>query len=51
MKATIWEKKTITIYIGGDPEKGNAPVFTLELANPQILMDTNTDKITIIETK
>ena len=51
MKATIWRKEKTTVYIGGDPEKGEAPVFTLEMESPQIQFDTNKNVITIKETK
>jgi hypothetical protein len=52
MKLTIWLKgdKT-TLYIGGDPEKKEVPVVTAELKDPQILIDPDRYKITIIETK
>jgi hypothetical protein len=51
MKANIWLKKNIVIYIGGDPEKNIPPVFTLELENPQITFDADSDKVTITETR
>jgi len=51
MKTNIWLKKKVTIYIGGDPEKNQPPVITLELENPQIVFDANTDKMIITETK
>lgn len=52
MKTTIWEKgKKITIFIGGDPEKGAAPKITIEIDGPQIQLDSNKGVITILETK
>jgi len=51
MEANIWQKKKIIIYIGGDPEKKEAPVLTLELDSPQIKFDTNKNTVFIIETK
>jgi hypothetical protein len=51
MKATIWQKKRIIIYIGGDPEKNEAPTITLELDNPQIRFDTDKNIVYVVETK
>jgi len=52
MKLTIWLKgdKT-TLYIGGDPEKNQAPVVTAELKDPQILIEPDKYLIKILETK
>jgi len=51
MKTTIWRKGKITVYIGGDPVKNQAPEITLELESPQIQMDTDKNIIIIFETK
>lgn len=53
MKAfTIWLKKSdVTLYVGGDPTKGEAPVITATLVNPQIVVDPEKKTITIVETK
>ena len=51
MKTTIWQKKKVVVYIGGDPAKKQAPEITLELDNPQIQFDSNTNIIVIFETK
>jgi hypothetical protein len=51
MKTTIWQKKKITIFIGGDPAKGQVPEITLELDNPQLLFDSETASMIIVETK
>lgn len=51
MKTTVWQKKKIVIYIGGDPSKGQAPEVTVELDNPQVRFDTDSDTIIIAETK
>jgi hypothetical protein len=51
MKVNIWEKKRITIFIGGDPEKNEAPIITLEMDNPQIKFDTDKNTIVIHETR
>lgn len=51
MKTTIWRKTKVTVYIGGDPAKNQAPEITLELENPQIQMDTDKNTIIIFETK
>uniref|UniRef100_A0A6M3KQS6 Uncharacterized protein n=1 Tax=viral metagenome TaxID=1070528 RepID=A0A6M3KQS6_9ZZZZ len=51
MKTNIWLKKNIVIFIGGDPEKNKPPIITLELTNPQIVFDADSDKIIITETK
>lgn len=51
MKVTIWLRgdKT-TLYVGGDPEKGKAPVVTVELKDPQILIEPDKYLIIIKET-
>lgn len=52
MKFTVWVKvEKTSIFIGGDPSKGQAPVITGELKNPQILVDMEKGTITIVETK
>jgi hypothetical protein len=51
MDVNIWQKKKIIIYIGGDPEKNQPPIFTIEIESPQIKFDTNKNVLTIIETK
>ena len=52
MKATVWEKaKKVIIYMGGDPAKNQAPVFTIELDNPQFQFDTEKNVVIIFETK
>jgi len=51
MKYNLWIKKKVAVYIGADPAKGQAPEITFEMTNPQILVDSDTGKITIIETK
>jgi len=49
---TVWLKQPdVTLFIGGDPEKGEAPVITGKLDNPQILLDLQRKTITIIATK
>jgi len=49
---TVWLKQAdVAVYIGGDPEKRQAPVITGKLDNPQILVDRLKKTITIIETK
>jgi hypothetical protein len=52
MKLNIWLKgEKTTLYLGGDPEKGQAPVVTAELTNPQILIEPDKYTIIIKETK
>ena len=51
MKTNIWLKSNITIYVGGDPEKGKPPIITLEMKEPQIIFDTDKYTVNIIETK
>ena len=51
MKATVWKLKKAVIYIGGDPSKGQTPEITLELDNPQIRFDSDTNVFIIAETK
>jgi len=52
MKLNIWLKSDkVTLYIGGDPEKNQAPVVTAELQNPQILIEPDKYLIKIVETK
>jgi len=52
MKLTIWLRgdKT-TLYIGGDPEKQQAPVVTAELKDPQLRIEPDKYQIVIEETK
>lgn len=49
MKTTVWEKRNITIYIGGDIEKGIPPEITIEINEPQIKFDTYKNEIHIKE--
>ncbi len=51
MKTTIWEKKKIIVYIGGDPAKNQAPEITIEMENPQIQFDSDKNIMIITETK
>lgn len=51
MKTIIWQKKKMTIYIGGDPAKNQAPEFTIEIESPQIQMDSDKNIIIISETR
>jgi hypothetical protein len=51
MKTTIWLKKPMVIYMGGDPTKNQTPEFTIEIQNPQIQLDTDKNTVVIIETK
>jgi hypothetical protein len=51
MKTTVWKKTKITIFIGGDPAKGQIPELTIEMDNPQILTDSDKNIIVIVETK
>ncbi len=51
MKTTVWEKKIVTIFIGGDPAKSQAPEITVEIENPQVQFDTDKNVIIITETK
>ena len=51
MKTTIWIKKPMVIYAGGNPNTGQAPELTIELTNPQILIDPEKNQIIILETK
>ena len=51
MKANVWLKKKIVIYIGGNPEKGENPVITLEMDNMQAQFDTDKNAVIIFESK
>jgi hypothetical protein len=51
MKTTVWKKNIVTIYVGGDPAKGQIPELTIELNNPQILTDSDKNVMVIVETK
>ena len=52
MKLTIWLKgNNTTLYIGGDIEKGQAPVVTAELKDPQILIEPDKYLVVMKETK
>lgn len=49
---TVWLKQSkVALFIGGDPNKGQAPVITATLEKPQILVDPEKNTIIIIETK
>ena len=50
MDYTIMVKKTVTLYIGGDPKKGTMPALTVDkIKNPQLVIDSEKGTITIIE--
>lgn len=53
MKAfTIWFKQpVVSLFVGGDPSKGQAPIITATLEKPQILIDPEKNTIIILETK
>ena len=51
MKVNVWQKKKVTIYIGGDPEKNESPVITLEMDQPQIKFDADKNVMLLFETK
>lgn len=52
MKLTVWLKQpAVILYIGGNPDKGQAPLVTAELEKPQILIDSDKNTVVIIETK
>jgi len=49
MKTTIWLRRKMTIFAGGDPNKGEAPELTIELNHPQIMVDPEKGIIIIKE--
>lgn len=51
MKTNLWIKRKVTIFMGGDPTKGEAPEITIELHEPQIMVDSDKGQIIIKETK
>jgi hypothetical protein len=51
MKTTVWKKGKVTIFVGGNPAAGQNPEVTLELTDPQILVDSDKNIITIVESK
>lgn len=52
MKLTIWLKgEKTTLYIGGDPAEGKAPIVTAELKDPQISIEPDKYTVIIKETK
>jgi hypothetical protein len=51
MKITVWDKRKVTVYIGGDPEKNQPPVITVEMDSPQIKFDTDKNIMLVNETK
>lgn len=51
MKTTVWENRNIVIYLGGDPEKGEKPEITIEINEPQIMIDSYKNIIIIKEKK
>jgi hypothetical protein len=49
---TIWLKVSgVSLFVGGDPVKGQPPVITAKLEKPQIIIDPEKATITIVETK
>lgn len=49
---TIWIKDMdVALFLGGNPEKGEAPLITAKLEQPQVLIDWKKKTITIVETK
>jgi len=47
---TNWLKvKNVMVYLGGSPEQGKAPLVTVQMDNPQVIVDPNKKTITIIE--
>lgn len=51
MKITVWKKNEAIVYVGGDPNKGEPPILTLTLKEPQIQIDEDTNTIVVKETK
>lgn len=52
MIINLWLKSDkVTLYLGGDPDKGQPPIVTAELKAPQIIVEPDRYKVTIIETK
>ena len=51
MKMTVWQKKAVVVYIGGDPDKDKAPEVTIELEQPQFQFDSDNNIVRIVETK
>lgn len=51
MKTNAWLNRKITVYIGGDPGKNQAPEFTIEMEKPQFLFDSDKGTVVIFETK
>ena len=51
MKTTVWEKRNIVIYVGGDIEKGKPPEITIEIKDPQVQFDSFKNTIYIKETE
>ncbi len=49
---TIWlNHPGVALFIGGDPGKGQAPIITITLERPQVLVDPEKNTIVIVETK
>jgi hypothetical protein len=49
MKLNIWIPKKTALYVGGDPSKGQKPTITTDIESPQLLIDTETGVVAIIE--
>lgn len=50
--ATVWVKDVdVALFLGGNPDKGEAPLITVKLEKPQVLIDWKKKTITITETK
>jgi len=50
MNFNVFVDKKTTLFIGGNPVKGQIPVITIDLTRPQLLVDVDKGTITIIET-
>lgn len=49
MQTTIWLRKRMSIFMGGDPNKGENPEITIDVKDPQIMIDPEKGQIIIKE--
>ena len=50
MKFNVFVNKEAVLFIGGNPDKGKMPIISMDLTNPQILVDAESGRIIITET-
>jgi len=49
MQLILAVNKPTKVFLGGDPNKGQAPFVTMELKKAQIIIDQEKQTVTIVE--